>query len=104
MHFSERASRARVTGMERVALSIDGETLIAIREIAGPRGLSTFVGTAARERLARLRLPGLLDELDAKQAPTAKVKKAVARSTRREPFGVALDEASAIGACRARRV
>jgi hypothetical protein len=64
--------------MERVTVSIDGETLDAIREIAGPRGVSAFLQAAARERLARLRLLGLLDELDAKHgAPSAKVRKAV---------------------------
>ena len=70
--------------MERVTASIDGETLDAIREIAGPRGVSAFLQTAARERLARLRLLGLLDELDTKHgAPNAKVKKAIAADAAR---------------------
>lgn len=70
--------------MERVTASIDGETLDAIREIAGPRGVSAFLQTAARERLARLRLLGLLDELDAKHgAPPAKMKKAIAADAAR---------------------
>ena len=65
--------------MERVTASIDGETLAEIRELAGPRGVSAFLQTAARERLMRLRLLGLLDELDAKHgAPTSRVKRAVA--------------------------
>jgi len=43
-----------------------------------------FLQTAARERLARLRLLGLLDELDAKHgAPTAKAKKAIAADAAR---------------------
>ena len=48
--------------MERVTASIDSETLNANGEIAGPRGVSAFLQTAARERLARLGLLGLLDE------------------------------------------
>ena len=49
--------------MERITTTIDGETLAAIRELAGPRGVSSFLQAAARERLMRLRLLGLLDEL-----------------------------------------
>ena len=70
--------------MERVTASIDGEVLEAIREIAGPRGVSAFLQIAARERLARLRLLGLLDELDAKHgAPTPKMKRAIATDAAR---------------------
>jgi hypothetical protein len=70
--------------MARVTASIDGETLEAIREIAGPRGVSAFLQTAARERLMRLRVLGLLDELDAKHgAPSSKVKRAVAADAAR---------------------
>ena len=71
-------------GMERVTASIDGETLDAIRELAGPRGVSAFLQVAARERVMRLRLLGLLDELDTKYgAPTQKVKRAVAADASR---------------------
>jgi hypothetical protein len=35
----------------------------------GPRGVSRFLSIAARERLARLELLGLLDQLDAKHGP-----------------------------------
>jgi hypothetical protein len=70
--------------MERVTASIDDETLREIREVAGPRGVSAFLQTAARERLTRLRLLGLLDELDAKHgAPSAKVARAVAKDATR---------------------
>jgi hypothetical protein len=70
--------------MERVTASIDGATLAAIREVAGPRGVSAFLQTAARERLVRLRLLGLLDELDAKHgAPSAQVKRLVAADAAR---------------------
>jgi hypothetical protein len=70
--------------MERVTATIDTETLKAIREVAGPRGVSSFLQIAARERLMRLRVLGLLDELDARYgAPSAAVKRAVARDARR---------------------
>jgi hypothetical protein len=72
------------SSMERVTASIDSETLAAIRDVAGPRGVSAFLQTAARERLVRLRLLGLLDELDAKHGvPSARVKRAVAADAAR---------------------
>ena len=70
--------------VERVTATIDGETLAAIREIAGPRGVSAFLQTAARERVARLRVIGLLDELDARYGkPSKQVERSVAREARR---------------------
>jgi len=70
--------------MERITTTIDGETLAAIRELAGPRGVSSFLQAAARERLMRLRLLGLLDELDSRYGkPSAATRKAVARDARR---------------------
>jgi hypothetical protein len=51
--------------MERVTATLDAATLAAIRSLAGPRGVSGFLQAAARERIARLRLLGLLDALDA---------------------------------------
>ena len=58
--------------MERVTATIDAATLAAIREVAGPQGVSSFLEAAARERLARLRLLGLLDELDARYGAPAR--------------------------------
>jgi hypothetical protein len=55
--------------MERVTATLDKETLEQIRRVAGPRGVSSFLNRAAQERLARLELLGLLDELDAKHGP-----------------------------------
>jgi hypothetical protein len=55
--------------MERVTATLDKETLAQIRRIAGPRGVSSFLNKAAQERLARIELLGLLDELDAKYGP-----------------------------------
>jgi hypothetical protein len=55
-----------------------------IRHVAGPRGVSSFLNEAARERLARLELRGLLDELDAKHgAAPAAVRAEIARDARR---------------------
>jgi hypothetical protein len=70
--------------MERVTATMDDETLAAIREVAGPRGVSAFLQTAARERLARLRILGLLDELDSRHGkPSAAVRRRVAADARR---------------------
>ena len=70
--------------MERVTATLDEETIAAIRRVAGPRGVSAFLQTAARERLARLRLLGLLDELDRKHgAPSDAVRAEVAARARR---------------------
>jgi len=61
--------------MERVTASIDKQTLSAIRRVAGKRGVSAFLQIAARERLARLRLLSLLDELDAEHgSPSAELQ------------------------------
>lgn len=70
--------------MERVTASFDEETLSEIRRVAGPRGVSAFLLQAARERLARLRLLGVIDELDRKHgSPTAEVRAAVDAEARR---------------------
>ena len=71
-------------GMERVTATLDEQTLAKIRHVAGPRGVSSFLNEAARERLARLELRGLLDELDAKHgAAPAAVRAEIARDARR---------------------
>ncbi|MEO6777173.1 MAG: hypothetical protein ABI467_29870 [Kofleriaceae bacterium] len=70
--------------MERITATIDDRTLAQIRRVAGPRGVSKFLAAAARERLARLELLGLLDELDTKFGkPSAAVRAGVAREARR---------------------
>jgi hypothetical protein len=70
--------------MERVTVTIDNETLAAIRAHSGSRGVSSFLQTAARERLARLRLLGLLDDLDARYgAPSQRVQRSVGAEARR---------------------
>jgi hypothetical protein len=67
--------------MERVTATLDEEILEKIRRVAGPRGVSSFLNVAARERLARLELRGLLDELDAKHGA---VPRAVREEVRRD--------------------
>ena len=70
--------------MERVTATLDSETLAKIRSVAGPRGVSSFLNEAARERLARLELRGLLDDLDAKHGPVPpEVRAEVAREAKR---------------------
>lgn len=72
------------SGMERITATIDAQTMGRIRRVAGPRGVSAFLARAAQERLARLELLGLLDELDAKHGvPSASVRADVARDARR---------------------
>jgi hypothetical protein len=70
--------------MERVTATIDDETLEKIRRVAGPRGVSSFLNVAARERLARLELRGMLDELDNKYgAVSREVRGEIARDAKR---------------------
>ena len=70
--------------MERVTATIDERTLAQIKRVAGPRGVSKFLAAAAKDRLARLELLGLLDELDAEHGkPSAEVRADVARDARR---------------------
>lgn len=70
--------------MERVTATIDESTLARIKRVAGTRGVSKFLATAARERLARLELLGLLDDLDERfgRAP-AKLRAEIDRDARR---------------------
>jgi hypothetical protein len=70
--------------VERVTATLDESILAEIRRIAGPRGVSSFLNLAARERLARLEVLGMLDELDAEHGPVSKeVRAEVARDARR---------------------
>ena len=55
--------------MERVTATFDQATLRAIRKVAGRRGVSRFLQEAARERLARLEVLALLDDMDEKYGP-----------------------------------
>ncbi len=70
--------------MERVTATIDERTLTRIKRVAGPRGVSKFLATAAKERLAKLELLGYLDELDVKFGkPPEKLRREVDRDMRR---------------------
>jgi hypothetical protein len=70
--------------MERVTATIDDETLEKIRRVAGPRGVSSFLNVAARERLARLELRGMLDELDNKYGAVSRaVRGQIGRDAKR---------------------
>jgi hypothetical protein len=70
--------------VERITATIDEETLAAIRRVAGTRGVSAFLQVAARERLGRLGVLKLLDDLDAKHGkPSARVAADVAARARR---------------------
>lgn len=73
-----------ISSMERVTATLDEATMAEIRRVAGPRGVSAFLETAARERLTRLGMLGLLDELDAKHGkPSTAVRSEVAAKARR---------------------
>jgi hypothetical protein len=70
--------------MRRVTAVLKTETLKKIRAVAGPRGVSKFLSLAASERLARLELLGLLNELDTKHGPPDRAVAAqVARDAKR---------------------
>lgn len=70
--------------MERITATFDKETISAIRRVAGPRGVSAFLQVAARERLARLRMLELVDELDEKHGkPSEEVRAEVDADARR---------------------
>lgn len=77
-----------IDDMERVTATLDPETVRRIRRVAGPRGVSRFLELAARERLARQELLGLLDDLDARHgridpAITAEIDRDARRTFRR---------------------
>lgn len=55
--------------MDRISATFDRKTLQAIRRMAGPRGVSSFLQVAARERLVRLELLAMLEVLDDKYGP-----------------------------------
>jgi hypothetical protein len=70
--------------VERISATFDERTLRAIRRVAGPRGVSRFLQVAARERLARLELSTMLDELDDKfGAVSAEIREEVVRDAGR---------------------
>jgi hypothetical protein len=82
--------------MERITATFDAATVAAIRRVAGKRGVSAFLQEAARERLARLEVLELLDELDEKHgAPSPAVMAEVDREAERVFGPLKLSRASA---------
>jgi len=73
--------------MERITATLEPETLREIRHLAGPRGVSRFLQIAAKERLARLKLLGLLDELDARHGAPSEELCAEVDADARRVFG-----------------
>jgi hypothetical protein len=70
--------------MVRITATFDEQTINAIRRVVGPRGVSGFLQTAARERLAKLRVLGLLDKLNAEHgAPSDAVRAEIDADARR---------------------
>jgi hypothetical protein len=54
---------------QKVSATLDDDIVDEIRKTVGPRGFSRFLSEAARDRLQRMRILALLDEMDAKQGP-----------------------------------
>lgn len=48
---------------EKLSATVEAELLAEVRAIAGPRGLSSFVSSALRHEVERMRLREFLDEL-----------------------------------------
>lgn len=90
--------------MERITATFDRETARAMRRVAGKRGVSAFLQEAARERLARLELLELLDDLDARYgAPTTDVIEEVDREAERIFGARTVKRRAALAASRPRR-
>jgi Arc/MetJ family transcription regulator len=54
---------------EKVSLTLEEELLAEAREIAGTRGLSSYVNRALRHQLQHDRLTGLLAEMEEEKGP-----------------------------------
>lgn len=54
---------------DKFSATVDAQLLADVRAHAGPRGVSTFVATALRHELERVRLRELLDDLAAELGP-----------------------------------
>jgi Arc/MetJ family transcription regulator len=55
--------------MKKITLTLEGDLLAEVREVAGARGLSSYVNRALRHRLQHDRLSDLLAELEAEEGP-----------------------------------
>ena len=54
---------------EKISATIDKDLVEQIRAMVGPRGVSSFLTQAAREKLQRARILAYLDSLDAEHGP-----------------------------------
>jgi hypothetical protein len=54
---------------QRVTVTLEGDALELVKEIAGPRGVSAFVDDAVFARLQQLSIRALLDEMDEECGP-----------------------------------
>lgn len=54
---------------QRVTVTLEGDALDLVKEIAGPRGVSAFVDDAVFSRLQQLSIRALLDEMDEECGP-----------------------------------
>jgi hypothetical protein len=52
-----------------VTVTLEGEALELVKQIAGPRGVSAFVDDAVFRRLQQLSIRALLDEMDRECGP-----------------------------------
>jgi len=65
---------------EKISATVDKDVVEEIRAMVGPRGVSSFLTEAAREKLQRARILAYLRELDeAHGAPDAWARKEAAR-------------------------
>ncbi|MGH9304233.1 MAG: hypothetical protein ACRDZ5_07460 [Acidimicrobiales bacterium] len=54
---------------EKLSITVDAEIADRVRQLAGRRGVSAFVGTALAHEVARADLRSLLDDLEAELGP-----------------------------------
>lgn len=57
---------------EKISATVDKDVVEQIRAMVGPRGVSSFLTEAAREKLQRARILAYLDSLDAEHGPPNK--------------------------------
>ena len=71
-----------------MTVTIDKKTLDSIKRIAGPRGVSRFLASAAKEKLGRFEILHVLDELNAKYGGSTPAEKARIDREMRQIFGM----------------
>ena len=53
----------------KLSITLEPEVASELREVAGERGLSSFVNDAVRQRLQAIRIKKLLDDMDTEAGP-----------------------------------